>query len=177
MSYTHTGEETATVSASADVLFDYLDDRARLGTYMEKPSMTMMGGRMIYQFDETKGRAVGSVITMHGSLLGIGLFVEEVVSHPGGKCGKPADGRVFRSSTLIEWDSRSCQLARVATCVSSSNTTFHQRWGDRFWAGCSRLCTQDGASGAWPRMQGASFNNRVATGARTSFNGMEHPHV
>lgn len=53
MSYTHTGEETATVSASADVLFDYLDDRARLGTYMEKPSMTMMGGRMIYQFDET----------------------------------------------------------------------------------------------------------------------------
>ena len=47
---------------------------------MEKPSMMMMGGRMAYEFDEAKGRAVGSVIKMGGSFLGLRLFVEEVVT-------------------------------------------------------------------------------------------------
>jgi hypothetical protein len=35
---------------------------------------------MSYEFDEQKGRAVGSVIKMGGSILGIPLFVEEVVT-------------------------------------------------------------------------------------------------
>jgi hypothetical protein len=35
---------------------------------------------MTYEFDEAKGRAVGSVIKMGGSFLGIKLFVEEVVT-------------------------------------------------------------------------------------------------
>lgn len=41
--------------------------------------MMMMGGRMTYEFDEAKGRAVGSVIKMGGTFLGLELFVEEVV--------------------------------------------------------------------------------------------------
>jgi hypothetical protein len=80
-SYALIEEATATVRAPADALFDYLDDQARLGTRMEKPSMMMMGGRMRYEFDAAKGRAEGSVITMRGSVLGLKLLVEEVVLH------------------------------------------------------------------------------------------------
>jgi len=78
--YVHACEETVDVRASSDVLFDYLDDQTRLAAHMGKPSMMMLGGRMTYEFDEAKGRAVRSVIRMSGSFLGLHLFVEEVVN-------------------------------------------------------------------------------------------------
>ena len=40
----------------------------------------MAGGSMGYQFDQAKGRAVGSVIRMNGDMLGLTLAVEEVVT-------------------------------------------------------------------------------------------------
>ena len=80
MIYAHTAETTTEVHAAPSQLFDHLDDQALLGSHMEKPTMMMMGGRMTYEFDEAKGRAVGSVIKMGGSILGIRLFVEEVVT-------------------------------------------------------------------------------------------------
>ena len=80
MTYSHADEATVEVRAPAQELFDHLDDQARLGAHMEKPSMMMMGGAMTYEFDEAKGLAVGSVIKMGGSFLGIKLHVEEVVT-------------------------------------------------------------------------------------------------
>ena len=80
MTYAHARETIAHVRATPEALFEHLDDQTRLGAHMEKPSMMMMGGRMTYAFDEAKGRAVGSVITMGGSFLGIRLFAEEVVT-------------------------------------------------------------------------------------------------
>ena len=80
MTYPYTDDVRVEVRAPPDRLFDHLDDQARLGAHMEKPSMMMMGGRMAYEFDEAKGRAVGSVIKMGGSVLGIRLFAEEVVT-------------------------------------------------------------------------------------------------
>lgn len=80
MIYAHTDETTTEVHAAPNRLFDHLDDQARLGSHMEKPSMMMMGGRMTYEFDGAKGRAVGSVIKVAGSFLGIRLFIEEVVT-------------------------------------------------------------------------------------------------
>ena len=80
MSYRRAEETTAEVHAPPERLFDHLDDQARLGAHMEKPSMMMLGGRMTYAFDQAKGRAVGSVIEMGGSFLGIRLSVEEVVT-------------------------------------------------------------------------------------------------
>jgi predicted GNAT family acetyltransferase len=71
MTYAHTHEANAEVHASPDQLFAHLDDPARLGAHMERPSMMMMGGRMTYEFDEAKGRAGGSIIKMGGSFLGI----------------------------------------------------------------------------------------------------------
>lgn len=69
----------ADIAASAEVLFDYLDDQASLGSHMQKPSMMMLGGRMSYEFDEAKGRAAGSSIKMQGNILGLALSVEEVI--------------------------------------------------------------------------------------------------
>jgi hypothetical protein len=79
MTYAHAAEAVVMVDASAEALFDYLDDQERLGSHMQKPSMMMMGGRMSYEFDEARGRAVGSAIRMGGSVLGIRLSVDEVV--------------------------------------------------------------------------------------------------
>lgn len=79
MTYTHSEQTDIEVAASAEALFDYLDDPARLGAHMQKPSAMMLGGRMTYGFDEAQAHAVGSVIRMEGSILGRGLWVEEVV--------------------------------------------------------------------------------------------------
>jgi hypothetical protein len=79
-SYTNNDEAVAEVRAAPHALFDHLDDQTRLGEHMARPSMMMMGGRMTYAFDDKKGRAVGSVIRMGGSVLGLQLEVEEVVT-------------------------------------------------------------------------------------------------
>lgn len=79
MTYSNSAQTVVNVAASAEALFDYLDDQARLGSHMQTPSMMMLGGRMSYGFDEAQGRAVGSVIRMEGRILGGSLSVEEVV--------------------------------------------------------------------------------------------------
>jgi hypothetical protein len=80
MIYAHSDEAAVEVRAPPDRLFEHLDDPARLGSHMEEPSMMMMGGWMTYELDEAKGRAVGSVIKVSGTILGVRLFIEEVVT-------------------------------------------------------------------------------------------------
>ncbi|MDK1491180.1 SRPBCC family protein [Sinorhizobium sp. 7-81] len=79
MTYTRSAQAIVDVAASPNALFDYLDDQARLGSHMQKPSMMMLGGQMSYELDDAQGRAVGSVIRMEGTMLGVRLVVEEVV--------------------------------------------------------------------------------------------------
>lgn len=79
MSYARSAEAVADVAASPKTLFDYLDDQASLGSHMQESSMMMLGGRMSYAFDGARGRVVGSVIRMQGSVLGLTLAVEEVI--------------------------------------------------------------------------------------------------
>ncbi|AFL52507.1 hypothetical protein ABIE78_001612 [Sinorhizobium fredii] len=79
MTYAHSAQALADIGTSPEVLFDYLDDQASLGSHMQKPSMMMLGGRMSYEFDDAQGRTVGSVIRMQGNILGLVLSVEEVV--------------------------------------------------------------------------------------------------
>ena len=71
--------EVALIQAPQAEVFAYLDDQTRLAAHMAKRSMMMLGGRMTYDFDARKGRAVGSVIRMCGHFLGLSLFVVEVV--------------------------------------------------------------------------------------------------
>lgn len=80
MTYAHHDEMSVEVHASPAELFDHLDDQERLGAHMNKPTMMMTGGRMFYEFDAGRGRAVGSVIRMGGNFLWLNLFVEEAVT-------------------------------------------------------------------------------------------------
>ena len=77
---THHDQSQAIVSGSQSDVFAHLDDQTRLAAHMGRRSMMMLGGRMTYQFDAAQGRAVGSVIRMGGSFLGLSLFIEEVVT-------------------------------------------------------------------------------------------------
>lgn len=80
MSYAHQDEVVVDLSAPAEQVFAWLDDQERFGQHMEKPSMMMMGGTMRYELDASKGKAIGSVITMRGRFFGLDLCVDEVVT-------------------------------------------------------------------------------------------------
>jgi hypothetical protein len=79
MSVPHHEEVTVHVAAGAERLFEHLDDPTRLGGHMTKPSGMMLGGSMSYEF-ERGGREVGSIIRMTGTILGLQLGVEEIVT-------------------------------------------------------------------------------------------------
>ena len=76
----HHDQSEAIIRASQAEVFAYLDDQIRLAAHMGRRSLMMLGGRMTYEFDAAQGRAVGSVIRMGGSFLGLSLSVLEVVT-------------------------------------------------------------------------------------------------
>lgn len=78
--YPHHRESKRKVRASADALFEYLDDHDRLSGHMSQSSWMMAGSRMTVVYDADRGRAVGSHIALKGRALGIALSVEEVVT-------------------------------------------------------------------------------------------------
>ena len=78
--YSHHFESGAQVAASPDELFATLDDQERLSAHMMKSSAMMAGSTMHFEFDERRGRAVGSRMRLFGSILGIALEVTEVVT-------------------------------------------------------------------------------------------------
>src|SRR5512139_1289789 len=69
-----------TAGAPAEAVFAKMDDHARLASHMTKSSMMMAASAMRFEFDGAHGRSVGSRITMSGTMLGIDLFVEEIVT-------------------------------------------------------------------------------------------------
>ena len=73
-------EALARVAGEPQKVFAHLDDQTRLAGHMSKPSLMMGGGRMTYEFDEQKGRAVASHIRMGGSAFGLQLSLDEVVT-------------------------------------------------------------------------------------------------
>lgn len=73
-------EAVADIAASPQALFDFLDDPARLAAHMAKPSLMMAGAAMRLDTDAGGGQALGSVIRMHGRLLGMRLHLEEAVT-------------------------------------------------------------------------------------------------
>ena len=73
-------ESTAFAHAPADRVFAYLDDPKSLSAHMGESSMMMLGSRMSMDVDADGGRAVGSKIRMHGSMMGIPLSLEEVIT-------------------------------------------------------------------------------------------------
>ena len=80
MIYPHHFESSIDVAAPPAVLFAELDDPERLAGHMTKSSMMMAGSSMTFSFDKAAGKAVGSRIGMTGSVLGIRLGLEEMVT-------------------------------------------------------------------------------------------------
>ena len=73
-------EYTALVHAPIDKAFAFLDDPMALSAHMGKSSMMMMGSRMAVQVDAGGGHVLNSKIRMYGSLLGIPVSLEEVIT-------------------------------------------------------------------------------------------------
>ena len=73
-------ESTALANAPLDRVFAYLDDPKALAAHMGESSMMMMGSRMSIDVDADGGRVIGSKIRMHGSMMGIPLSLEEVIT-------------------------------------------------------------------------------------------------
>jgi hypothetical protein len=78
--YPHHFETTVHVAAPPPALFDELDDQERLSAHMMKSSAMMAGSSMGFEFDERRGRAVGSRMRLFGRMLGLSLEVIEVVT-------------------------------------------------------------------------------------------------
>jgi Polyketide cyclase / dehydrase and lipid transport len=72
--------ESVTIDAGADDVFSFADDFSELSSHMNKSSTMMMGGRMQTSFDDGRGRTVGSHVRMSGRMVGLDLFLEEVVT-------------------------------------------------------------------------------------------------
>jgi hypothetical protein len=70
----------ALLAVDAARLFAHLDDHGRLAAHMEKPSLMTAGASMRIETDGRHGQAVGSVIRMTGSVLGLRVAVEEAVT-------------------------------------------------------------------------------------------------
>jgi hypothetical protein len=68
------------VAAAPEVLFAALDDHRRLASHMERPSLMTFGGSMQTTTDALLGKAVGSAIHMSGTVLGLRLALDEVVT-------------------------------------------------------------------------------------------------
>ena len=68
------------VVASPEALFAELDDQERLSAHMMKSSAMMAGGTMRFEFDEQRGRTVGSRMRLLGTVAGIPLEVTQTVT-------------------------------------------------------------------------------------------------
>jgi hypothetical protein len=73
-------ESLSRLATTLESAFTYLDDPRRLASHLEKSSWMMAGSHMNFELDEKQGREVGSEIVLKGQILGIPLFVKEVVS-------------------------------------------------------------------------------------------------
>lgn len=60
-------------------IFSYADDHSKFSSHMNKSSWMMGGGKMKTSVDEGRGQKVGSHIRMEGKVLGIKLFLDEVI--------------------------------------------------------------------------------------------------
>lgn len=70
----------AMLAVDADQVLEVLDDPGRLVGHMSSRSLMMAGGKMSIDLDELGGRAPGSIMRLHGRMLGFALEVEERVT-------------------------------------------------------------------------------------------------
>ena len=145
---TYHHQKEAIIPAPQAEVFAYLDDQTRLAAHMEKRSMMLLGGRMTYDFDAGKGRAVGSVIRMGGHFLGLSLVVVEVVSERTPPASKTWETRGPQRLLIIDSYVMGFETRRVTAGTSARvyidyrlPSTLPGRWLGLLFAGFySRWC-------------------------------------
>ena len=73
-------EKTLVVPASPEEIFTFVDDHRNFSSHMNKSSWIMAGSRLETKIDEGHGQKIGSHIKMDGTILGIKLFLDEVIT-------------------------------------------------------------------------------------------------
>lgn len=73
-------ESTVRLSAPPEAVFDFLDDFTNIGAHMTRASWMMAGSRMTYEFGASGGRAIGGLVKITGSFLGMPIHIEERVT-------------------------------------------------------------------------------------------------
>lgn len=77
--YAHHVEGVREIVQPVEQAFAVLDDHMRLTSHMSRRSLATLGGRMDTVVDSGHAQVVGSVIRVHGRVLGIWLSLEEIV--------------------------------------------------------------------------------------------------
>lgn len=80
MPWMHHWNDGAVIPAPAEAIFAVLDDHMRLAAHMSRSSWMMAGGRMVVSTDTGGGRSVGSHVRMAGTVLGVRITLDEVVT-------------------------------------------------------------------------------------------------
>ena len=73
-------EDCVLIKAEVASIFAYADDHANLSSHMAQSSWMMGGGRMEIKSDDGYGQRVGSHIRLSGKVLGMLIFLDEVVT-------------------------------------------------------------------------------------------------
>lgn len=73
-------EENLFIPAPPEIIFAYADNFHNFSAHMNESSMMMAGSKMETITDEGNGQIVGSHIKMTGKVLGIILFLDEVIT-------------------------------------------------------------------------------------------------
>jgi hypothetical protein len=73
-------ERHASLPAPAEEVFAYVDDHAHFSSHMNKASWMLGGGKMETHSDAGHGQKVGSHIHMWGTVFGVDVSLDEVVT-------------------------------------------------------------------------------------------------
>lgn len=73
-------EEILVLPASPERVFAFADDFRRFSSHMNESSWMMAGSTMTTKLDDREGKEVGSVVRMEGTVLGMRLYLDEIVT-------------------------------------------------------------------------------------------------
>jgi hypothetical protein len=161
-------ETVIVVHAPVHEVFDFVDDHARLSSHMTQRSWMMVGGSMSIETDAGRGRAVGSRLKLHGTVLGVRLSVEEIVTErtpPIRKfwetTGEPGLLVIGSYRMGIEIDDRAGASRMRVSIEYSLPQTLPSRWlGSLFGRRYASWCTGRMANDAFRHFESSASHKR-----------------
>lgn len=73
-------EQCVAINADPAAVFAFADNHANFSAHMNESSWMMGGGSMTTSTDEGRGQIVGSHIRMTGKVLGLDIYLDEIVT-------------------------------------------------------------------------------------------------